>query len=202
MRPTTVACVGALLLGFTPQAPAQQRNPPPPANATRTAPLAPTAPNGVRPVPEQTSQVFGDWTHRCLRLRPDQAELSCEVVSAVQAEAPGPQQITVQLAVGPSETAGRTRLVVAVPANVTLGTPLRLARDGVATPDIPYDSCLGGFCRGFVDLDEASFQRMLDASADARLTYRTSARQDFTVPISFRGFRDAVSAMRAGARRN
>lgn len=196
MRLKTVAYVGALLLGFAPQAPAQQR--PTPAPAT----IAQAAPNAARPVPEQTSQVFGDWTHHCLRLRPDQAELSCEVVSAVQAEAPGQQQITVQLAVGPSETAGHTRLVAAVPANVMLGTPLRLARDGVAIPDIPYDSCLGGFCRGFVDLDEASFQRMLDANTDGRLTYRTSARQDFTVPISFRGFRDAVYALCAGAGRN
>jgi invasion protein IalB len=194
------ACVGALLLGFTPQAPAQQRTSAPPAVVPLAAPLA--APNATRPVPEQTSQVFGDWTHRCLRLRPDQPDLSCEVVSAVQAEAPGPQQITVQLAVGPSEVAGRTRLVVAVPANVTLAAPLRLVRDGVAIPDIPYDSCLGGYCRGFVDLDEASFQRMLDANTDGRLIYRTSIRQEFAVPISFRGFRDAVSAMRAGARRN
>jgi invasion protein IalB len=191
VRLKTVACVGALLLGFTQQAPAQQRTPP-----------ALAAPNVISPVPEQTSQVFGDWTHRCLRLRPDQAELSCEVVSVVQAEAPGPQQITVQLALGPSETAGRTRIVVAVPANVTLTTPLRLARDGASIPDIAYDSCLAGYCRGFVDLDEASLQRLLEATADGRLVYRTSMRQDFTVPISFRGLRDAVSAMRAGARRN
>jgi invasion protein IalB len=201
VRLKTVACVGALLLGFTPQAPAQQRTPPPPA-ATQAASPAAAAPSAPSPVPEQTSQVFGDWTYRCLRLRPDQAELSCEVVSAVQAEAPGPQQITVQLAVGPSEVAGRTSLVVAVPANVTLTTPLRLVRDGAAIPDIAYDSCLAGYCRGFVDLDEASFQRLLEATADGRLVYRTSMRQDFTVPISFRGFRDAVSAMRAGARRN
>lgn len=196
MRLLIVACAGALLLGFTPQAPAQQRTTPAPAAAPQATP------NTARPGPEQTSQVFGDWTHRCLRLRPDQAELSCEVVFAVQAEAPGPQQITVQLAMGPPDTAGRTRLVVAVPANVTLGTPLRLLRDGVAIPDIPYDSCLGGFCRGFVELDGARFQRMLDANTDGRLVYRTSAQQEFALPIYFRGFRDAMSALRAGARSN
>lgn len=189
-----VATVGALLLASGTPLLAQPRPP-------QAAPSAPAA-QAPRPAPEQTSQVFGDWTHRCLRVRAEPADLSCEVVSAVQAQAPGQQPMTVQLALGASETAGRTRLVVAVPANVLLSTPLRLVRDGVTLPDLSYDSCLSGFCRGTVEFDEPTLQRLLDATSEGRISYQTANRQELQVIISFRGLKDAVAALRRGVPRN
>jgi len=154
---------------------------------------------GVVPTPEQTNAVFGNWTNRCFRVSDAGTPPICEVVSSIQAraQAQGDLTLNVQIAVGQSERPGWIRIAVGVPSDVLLGTPVRLTRENVAIPPLVYDRCDGRWCRAIADIDEGTLQLLMSAPGDGRLQYQTSAGQDFIVPVSFRGFQDAIAAMRA-----
>lgn len=183
------------------QRPAQQ---PSQAQASPARPGTSAAPqqDQAAPAPEQTNAVFGDWTYRCIRVPQAGTAPICEVITSIQAQAQGQVALNVQIAVGPSERQGLTRIAVGVPANVLLGTPIRLTREPVVIPPLAYDRCVGGWCRAVVDIDADTLQRIAGATAEGRVQYQTSVGQEFIIPVSFRGFQDAVAAMRSSASRN
>lgn len=185
---------------------AQQRPAQQPAQAqtstTRTGAPAGAQQDQTAPAPEQTNAVFGDWTYRCIRVPQAGVAPICEVITSIQAQAQGQVALNVQIAIGPSERAGLTRIAVGVPANVLLGTPIRLVRETVVIPPLAYDRCVGGWCRAIVDIDGDTLQRLAGMTGEGRVQYQTSGGQDFIIPVSFRGFQDAVAAMRSNASRN
>lgn len=201
---TTLLCIfgPAMAVAQQRQAPQSPTAPAAPASTVRTTTGGASQQDPAAPAPEQTNAVFGDWTYRCIRAPQPNVSSICEVFTSIQAQAQGQLSVNVQIAIGPSERPGLTRIVVGVPANVLIATPIRLVRDPVSVPALSYDRCVGGWCRAVSDFDADTFQRLTMASGDGRIQYQTSAGQDFIIPVSFRGFLDAVTFLRTNLPRN
>ena len=174
-----------------PSAPAQAQ----PATPTQSPP-APQAPPQPAALPAWSERHAGDWTHRCMRPHSEAPQV-CEVTAFFSAQAPGQAPIRLQIALGPSTTAGQMRLVALVPANVALTVPIQVSREGATLPALAYDLCHNGFCRAAAELSQPVFDRMLSARPEGRVQFRTADGQDIAIMVSFQGFREMAQLLRA-----
>ena len=141
----------------------------------------------AQPAPERTMAAFGDWVVRCERAA---AGRTCEMAQTMADQRQQPVAV-VALARGTPP-----RLVVQVPVNITVAEPARLTLDPPLV--LPFRSCVPQGCFAELALGDAAVMARLRArAADAptRLEWRDPTGAQQVVPVSFRGFTDALDAL-------
>jgi invasion protein IalB len=184
MNWTTMATLG-FCLAFSTQAFGQA------APKPGTMPLPPAA-AAPAPAPDRTTASFGDWVLRCDRradVTPPQR--FCELGQTVQRQGEaGPQA---QLAVGRILPTDPIRITLLLPINVAFDKGPKLTGDTTSL-DLAWVRCLptGCFANGIVSDDVL---RKLRTIKDAgRIEYRDGTGREVALPISFRGFGEALDA--------
>ena len=180
-------------------APAQpaptQRTPAAQAQAASEAPPGPAAPAPVSADPDRTTASFGDWLLRCERVA--EAERSCEVAQVIAVQ--GSQQPIAQIALGRiARTQPALTLLVQVPVNVELGTPIRLIGDDrePLIIETSWRRCVPAGCFASVELrEEVVVRRLRDRPEPMRIEFRDSTGRDLRLAFSVRGLGPALDAL-------
>ncbi|MBY0336810.1 MAG: invasion associated locus B family protein [Acetobacteraceae bacterium] len=186
MRP--ILLLALLLPSLAAAQPAPQRPPAPhAAEAPRPAPA---------PEPERTTATFGDWTLRCESRPEGQPGRQCEIVQVLQDQRAQP---VAQFAVGRAQAGAPLRLVALLPVNVSFGPAFRLVpEDGQAPLDVALRACGPRGCLADAELDAAALSRLRTRDGQGRFEMRDAAGQDVALPLSFRGFGQALAALERG----
>jgi invasion protein IalB len=185
MRKTWIPATNALLLSCAAAL----------ADAKTTAPQA-TAP-----------QTFGDWTLRC-GVSAASGERACEVDAAVTQ--PGQSQPIAQMAFGrpvnppgsaPPATGaepvpGTTRLVVIVPANITIAPGVNV----VANPidpylTLPFKSCMQAACFAEIELSDEQMKAFRNRTTPGQLMFADPGNKPVMVEFSYKGLDEALDSL-------
>ncbi|MBR0655108.1 invasion associated locus B family protein [Plastoroseomonas arctica] len=145
------------------------------------------APALAQPAPERTLAAFGDWVVRCERVASGR---SCEMAQTMADQRQQPVAV-VAFARGTP-----LRIVVQVPVNIAVAEPARLTVEPALV--LPFRSCVPQGCFAELALSDAAVvtrMRARAADASARLEWRDPAGTQQMVPVSFRGFSDALDAL-------
>ncbi len=161
-------------------------DPPVPSNGPAPAPGS---------APDRTAASFGDWVFRCDRrtdVTPPQR--FCEVAQVIQRQ--GDAGSLAQLAVGRLGQASPLRVTALLPVNVSLQTTPRVVaeeRDGVSI-ELAWVSCIPTGCFADTVANDDMLQKMRAQKSAARFVYKDSAGREIALPLSLRGFGEAMDA--------
>lgn len=174
--------------------PAMAQTPGPP----RAAPAAPAAaaPAPGSPAPERVTATFGDWLMRCETRAagaPNGAGRDCEVLQSLQDQRGQP---VAQFAFGRVARNAPMRVVILIPANITVAAPMRLnLNDGGQPLPITLRACGPRGCIADAELSAATVTRIRGREAPGRLEYRDASNAEVALPFSPRGFGQALDAL-------
>jgi len=159
------------------------------AQAPRPAPATPPT--------NMTSSTFGDWVLRCENLRAPASGRGCELLQSLQSERGQP---VAQFALGRSQSTDPMRLLVLIPANITVATPILLQLADRAAPiTVSLRACGPRGCVADADLNAAQLSRIRaregQGVSGARLEYRNAINAEVVLPFSTRGFGQALEAL-------
>ena len=144
------------------------------------------------PPPGTTSASFGDWVLRC-EARPAEPPPSrgCELLQSLQDQR---RQPVAQFAFGRSRAGDPMRLLVLIPANITIAVPMRLSF-GDATIPVTLRACGPRGCVADGEVTVAILARLRAREGQGRLEYRDALNADVALPFSTRGFGPALDAL-------
>jgi invasion protein IalB len=154
------------------------------------------APVGADPV--TTTASYGDWVLRCQRIgEADKAQKVCEIVQTVQAGQQGQQQPVAQLAFGRVNKTDPWRMTAHLPTNILLPSVAKLTTgEKDAKPlELPWRRCVPVGCFADASLSDAQWKALRGETENAVLDFTDSASRAVKLPISFRGFAQAVDAL-------
>jgi invasion protein IalB len=155
-----------------------------PAGAQAQAPAPATPPN-------VTSASFGDWVLRC-ETRPN-GPRGCEVLQSLQDQR---RQPVAQFAFGRAQRGDPMRLIVLIPANVTVAHPMLIQLPDRAAPiPVTLRACGPRGCVAEADVSAAQLARLRAREAQGRLEYRDALGGEVALPFSTRGFGPALDAL-------
>jgi invasion protein IalB len=200
MQRTTIATAlltGALLATIA--ASAQQPAPPrptPPRPATAPRPPAAPAPHAPAPAtqePERTTASYGDWVVRCETHAGPPVQKACEMqqVAMMQGQA-NPISL---IAISVPAKGQPTRLVVQLPVNVSLPTPVRITADNKDHLTVAFHRCVPQGCFADTEIKDEEIKRLRAETQPGKLFYKDAAERDVAIPISFKGFGQAFDAL-------
>jgi invasion protein IalB len=145
---------------------------------------------------QTTTAVFGDWTLRCQKSGVGaQARRSCEIDQSATVQ--GQSAPFSQIAVGKATPNDPLRVTVLVPANVAFPSSVRLLFDEKDNQsiDLIWARCLPGGCFAVETLTDEMLKRWRTLTPPAKATFKNGAGQDVVIPVSFRGFAQAIDAL-------
>jgi len=161
------------------------------ANAQAPRPTAATPPAHV------SSSSFGDWVLRCENRTAPANGRACEVLQSLQSERGQP---VAQFALGRAAASDPMRLLVLIPANITVATPILLQlNDRAASIPVTLRACGPRGCVADVDLNAAQLARIRaregQGAGGGRLEYRNALNGEVALPFSTRGFGQALDGL-------
>jgi invasion protein IalB len=149
--------------------------------------------------PGATTAAYGDWLLRCQRLgEPDKAQKVCEIVQTIQAGAQGqPQQPIAQLAFGRLKPSDPWRATAHLPINILLPSVVKFATgEKDARPaELPWRRCIPSGCFADAAVSDAQWRSLRGQSENGSLEFTDAVNRPVKLPISFRGFAQAVDAL-------
>lgn len=149
-----------------------------------TGPVAAQAPKSpANPVATQTRSTHDDWVVRCA------GDAGCEAVQSLESK--DGKGTLAHVAVRPEKDI--VRLIVQVPPGVWLPANVVL-RVGGKDVTLSYKRC-GQTCIASVELPTAEAKAIAELPG-AELVYENGSRQQFVLPISFKGLPAAFAAAR------
>jgi invasion protein IalB len=150
-------------------------------------------PAALAQAPTRTTATYEDWTVRC-ETPQGSAQKSCEVFQAQQPQ--GQTSPVSQVAIGRAAKTDPLKIVVQVPVNVWLATGIRLLWDDKQPPlALTYRRCVPGGCFADADLSDDLLRRMRGRTDPGRLEYKDAIQRDLGIPVSFKGFAQAIDAL-------
>ena len=170
------------------QPPAQQ----PPAQQQPTQQQAPQP--GA-----DAGQRHGDWIQRCTPNPPPGAsppapgeQTACFLVQTASDQNTRRPLLKITVGFfGPQRQAGA---VVAMPLGVPLARGLRISVDGKEIDTVPFQVCETEGCQAFVPMKDAMVAAF-KAGTTAQASVESNQGQDFSVPISLKGFTAGFTAI-------
>ena len=151
------------------------------------------APQPSAPAPQRTTATFEDWTLRC-ETQGNPPVKNCELVQAVTA--PGQTQPVTQVAIGRATPKDPLKVVFQLPVNVWLPTGVSFLIDAKAQAlSATMRWCNPAGCFADLDLANDHVKRMRGATAQGRFTFKDATRRDINIPVSFKGFGNALDAL-------
>jgi len=161
------------------------------ASAQQTAPTP--APSQT---PNRTTTTYADWTLVCDTRSGPPSQKICEIMQVVQAQVQGKNVPFSIIVVTPPRNGQPGKFVVRVPSNATLSTNVRI-QAGDADPGIaaPFARCGPPGCFADFALSEDVLGKLRAASGAGKVTYADFTGHAVTVPLSFKGFDQAIDAL-------
>ena len=165
--------------------------------AQRPAPSTPSANPAPSLATNVTSTSFGDWVLRCENRPALAPRRSCELLQSLQSELGQP---VAQFALGRTLPSDPMRLLVLIPANITVATPMLLQLADRAAPiPIILRACGPRGCVADAELNAAQLARIRaqdgQGAGGGRIEYRNAANAEVALPFSTRGFGPALDAL-------
>jgi invasion protein IalB len=143
--------------------------------------------------PQRTTASYQDWTVRC-ETRGTPPVKACEMVQAVTSQ--GQTTPIAQVAVGRTTKADPIKMVFQLPINVFIPTGVRLSLDAKDKPlAAGFRSCVPAGCFAEVELRDDLVKRMRARTDQGRFEFKDAAQRDVAIPISFKGFGQALDAL-------
>jgi invasion protein IalB len=172
------------------QPPAQQ----PPAQQQPTQQQAPQPGAGA-----DAGQRHGDWVQRCTPNPPPGAsppapgeQAACFLVQTASDQNTRRPLLKITVGFfGPQRQAGA---VVAMPLGIPLARGLRISVDGKEIDTVPFQVCEAEGCQAFVPMEDAMVAAF-KAGTTAQASVESNQGQDFSVPISLKGFTAGFTAI-------
>lgn len=165
----------------------------------------PAAPKPVAPIgPKSTTATFGDWVVACVATDgAGKPGSNCSMTQRLRKSGEGSDLALYGLSLGKTEA--EVRVLVVVPANVTLIEPPRLAHHDVKEEvrTLVWKSCAVGGCIADVDLPIEGWRALTRRTPQGlHFTYKDVRGQAVDLPVSLEGIDDAFRALtRAGSQR-
>lgn len=181
---TLAALLGSL--GFLLQSPV----------VAQSVPALPPAALPSDPVPDQTTASYGDWTLRCNRridLTPPRR--FCEMALIVQKS--GEANAQGQVTVGRVARNEPLKVTAVLPPNVAFKTGPKLVVDGkdALTIELAWTRCTSGACFSDASLSDEAIGKLRSRTEAGRIDYRDGTDREASLPVSFRGFSQALDAL-------
>lgn len=165
----------------------------PPLLALALLAQAAAMPGALAQAPTRTTATYEDWTVRC-ETPQGSAQKSCEVFQAQQPQ--GQTSPVSQVAIGRAAKTDPLKIVVQVPVNVWLATGPRLLWDDKQPAlALAFKRCVPGGCFADADLSDDLLRRMRARAEPGRLEYKDAIQRDVGIPVSFKGFAQAIDAL-------
>jgi invasion protein IalB len=153
--------------------------------------LAPL-PAAAQPAPQRTSATYEDWTVQCELVAGPPAQKLCEVVQLGQAQG----QTISRVAIGRVTKTEPFKIVAQLPVNLWLPTGVKIQLDdkdpGLAAP---FKRCVPAGCFADIEIKDDVVKRLRAATGSGKISFKNSAQQDASVPLSFKGFAQAFDAL-------
>lgn len=141
--------------------------------------------------PQRTTATYQDWTVRCVM----QGKVkSCEMAQTMQIK--GQSRPIAQVAIGRQPKGGALKIVFEVPVNVWLPEGVKL-KTGDKKADVAanFDRCIPVGCFAEAEISEAEIKALGARKKAGRLAFKNAGKQQIAIPVSFKGFADAYSAL-------
>jgi invasion protein IalB len=144
------------------------------------------------PAPPQVSTAnFGDWVLRCESRA--EAPRACEILQSLQDQR---RQPVAQFAFGRAQRGQPMRLIVLIPANITVAAPMLIQLpDRNAPIPVTLRACGPRGCVAEAEVNTAQLGRLRAREAQGRLEYRDALNAEVALPFSTRGFGAALDAL-------
>ena len=166
------------------------------AGASFVAAAQPTGPAQPTPseVPQRTTATYGDWVVQCEVDAAQPHQKICDMSQGTQIQ--GRNLPFSRVAVAHPVTGRPVRLIVQVPVNVSLSTPVHI-QTGDADPGItaPFARCRPDGCFAEFDVKDDVLKKLRAASGAGKLSFVDAGGHDVAVPLSFNGFNQAFEAL-------
>ncbi|MBS7792934.1 invasion associated locus B family protein [Roseococcus sp. SDR] len=141
--------------------------------------------------PNVTNASFGDWILRCETRQ--NGPRGCEVLQSLQDQR---RQPVAQFAFGRAQRGDPMRLIVLIPANVTVVHPMLIQLPDRAAPiPVTLRACGPRGCVAETDVSAGQLTRLRAREAQGRLEYRDALGGEVALPFSTRGFGQALDAL-------
>jgi invasion protein IalB len=142
--------------------------------------------------PRQTTATYNDWTVTCV-MQPGTKEKSCSIGQGQTAQEAGS---SVQLLLERRDQKGSFRMLLSMPANVWIRSGVRLrAGDDDPGAIARFQWCIPQRCYAEGTVKQETVATLRSPVASARLEFKDAGQKDVTLPVSLRGFSEAMSAL-------
>ncbi|WP_297368206.1 invasion associated locus B family protein [Acidocella sp.] len=166
-----------------------------PGPATVSAPslVTKTSSTTAPAAPKVTQTAYGDWVMRCSSAA-GSAQKTCELNQFLQNEK---KQLVAEIAIGRAPGQGNDlRLVVVLPDNVALQTPVRAADAHDNGFDLSFERCLPSGCFASAVFSGAVVNQWRAESGLGHLAFKDGVNNSIAWPFSLRGLSSALDALR------
>jgi invasion protein IalB len=146
----------------------------------------------AQPAPQRTTATYEEWTVQCeLQAGPPPQRL-CEMVQVAQAQG----QTVSRVAIGRATKSEPFKIVVQLPINLWLPAGVRIQSDdkdpGLA---LVFKRCVPAGCFADVDIKDDVLKRFRASTGSGKITFKNAGQQDVGVPLSFKGFGQALDVL-------
>lgn len=143
---------------------------------------------------QSTSATYQDWLLQCEMKEGTPPQKICVISQTTQMQNKG--QPFSRIVVDKPVKGHPVKLGVQLPVNVTIAGNVRLqtsATDaGIAAP---FDVCIPAGCIARFDIKDDILQKFRAADGAGKITFKDSGGHDIAVPLSFKGFHQALDAL-------
>lgn len=145
--------------------------------------------------PQQTTATYRDWTLRCV-VAADKHK-KCEVTQATHVQ--GRQRPVSQIAISEPVKGSPAKMVVQLPIGIWLPAGVKVSY-GANEPAViaSFKRCVPDACFADATLTDAQLDKMKSAKKSGHLEFENGTQNLLKLPISFRGFAEALDALPAG----
>ena len=145
---------------------------------------------------QSTTATYADWVLQCQMDTGTPPKKICEITQTTQLQ--GKNQPFSRVLV--QNTGKPIKLIVQLPVNVSLRAEVGIhASDGdTLVASAPFDHCLPGGCFAEFDLKDDVLKKLYASEGAGKVTFKDAAGKDVSVPLSFKGFRQAFDALSKG----
>jgi invasion protein IalB len=143
---------------------------------------------------ERTSASYEDWVLQCETQPGPPARKVCEIMQTTQMQ--GRNVPVSRVSVAHPEKGQPVKLTAQVPVSIQLAGNIRLqVSDADPGLTVPFNTCWPAGCFADFDLKDDAIRKFRTATENGKLTYKSSAGQPVTLPVSFKGFGRAFDAL-------
>jgi invasion protein IalB len=143
---------------------------------------------------QSTSATYSDWVVQCQNDSGAPDRKTCEMTQVTQVKG---KNIAFSRIALDRPAAGRPiRLEVQLPVNISLRDPVTIRTDDADSGlSQPFDHCVPAGCFAEFELKDEAVKKLRGAEGAGKATFKDAGGRDVVVPISFKGFREALLAL-------